>query len=115
MSIYHECKDWSERVVRTEISAILVRIYYIDASDKIYYKDYTKIYILLYFVLYSKLKGKIKVSLIRDCTYTEKLFGILINQLEMIIYTIFRLIWNQTDVRLVPNHPENAKYNPILI
>ena len=28
-----------------------------------------------------------------------------------IVFTIFRLIWNQTDVRLVPNQLENGKYN----
>ena len=30
-----------------------------------------------------------------------------------IVFTIFRLIWNQTDVRLFPNQSENGKYNLI--
>ena len=30
-----------------------------------------------------------------------------------IVFTIFRLIWNQTDVRLDLNQPENVKYNLI--
>ena len=30
-----------------------------------------------------------------------------------IVITIFRLIWNRTDVRLVPNQSENGKYNLI--
>ena len=28
---------------------------------------------------------------------------------NQIVFTIFRLIWNQTDVRLVPNQSENGK------
>ena len=31
------------------------------------------------------------------------------------VFTIIRLIWNQTDVRLVPNHLENGKYNLISV
>ena len=34
---------------------------------------------------------------------------------NQIVFTIFRLIWNLTDVRLVPNHSGNGKYNLILI
>ena len=34
---------------------------------------------------------------------------------NQIVFTIFRLIWNQTDVRLVPNQSENGKYNLILV
>ena len=30
------------------------------------------------------------------------------------VFTIFRLIWNQTDVRLVPNQSEYGEYNLIL-
>ena len=32
---------------------------------------------------------------------------------NQVIFTIFRLIWNQTDVRLDPNQSENGKYNLI--
>ena len=31
----------------------------------------------------------------------------------LILFTIYRLIWNQTNVRLVPNQPVNGKYNQI--
>ena len=34
---------------------------------------------------------------------------------NLMVFTIFRLIWNLTDVRLVPNHSGNGKYNLILI
>ena len=30
-------------------------------------------------------------------------------------FSILRLIWNQTDVRLVPNQSENGKYNLISV
>ena len=33
----------------------------------------------------------------------------------MIVFFIFSLIWNQTDVRLVPNQSENGKYNLISV
>ena len=33
--------------------------------------------------------------------------------LNHIVFTIFRLNWNQTDVRLIPNQLENGKYNLI--
>ena len=46
----------------------------------------------------------------------EKYFRNLIkSNRDQIAYTIFRLIWNQTDVRLVPNRSENGKYNLILV
>ena len=32
---------------------------------------------------------------------------------NQIVYTIFRLIWIQVDVRLDPNQSENGKYNLI--
>ena len=32
---------------------------------------------------------------------------------DQIVLTIYRLIWNQTDVRLVLNQSGNSKYNPI--
>ena len=32
---------------------------------------------------------------------------------NQIVFTIFRLIWNQTDVRLFPNQSENVIYNLI--
>ena len=47
-------------------------------------------------------------------THTGKSFRNLIkSNRNQILYTIFQLIWNQTDVRLVPNQSENGKYNLI--
>ena len=34
---------------------------------------------------------------------------------NQIVFTTFRLIWNQMDVRLVPNQSENDKYNLISV
>ena len=34
---------------------------------------------------------------------------------NQIVFTIFRLIWNQTDVRLVPNQPQIGEYNLISV
>ena len=50
-------------------------------------------------------------------SYTEKSFRNLIKfNRNQIVFTIFRLIWNQTDtVRLVPNQSENSKYNLISV
>ena len=42
--------------------------------------------------------------------YTQKSFRNLIkSNRNQIIFTIFGLIWNQTEVRLVPNQSENGK------
>ena len=46
--------------------------------------------------------------------HTEKSFRNLIKSTRnQNVINIFRLIWNQTDVRLVPNQSENGKYNLI--
>ena len=46
--------------------------------------------------------------------YTEIYFRNLIKSTRnQIIFTIFRLIWNQTDVRLDPNQSKDGKYNLI--
>ena len=37
----------------------------------------------------------------------------LISTRNQIVFIIFRLIWNQMDVRLVPNQSQNGKYNLI--
>ena len=43
--------------------------------------------------------------------HMEKYFWNLIkSNLNQIVFTIFRLIWNQTNVCLVPNQSENGKY-----
>ena len=34
---------------------------------------------------------------------------------NQIVFTIYRLIWNQTDVCLIPNQSENSKYNLISV
>ena len=48
--------------------------------------------------------------------HTEKTFRNCIeSNRNFIVFTIFRLIWNQTDVRLVLNRLENGRYNPILV
>jgi len=48
--------------------------------------------------------------------HTEKTFWNLVNSnLNHIVFTIFRLIWNQTDVHLDPNRSENGKYNLISV
>ena len=48
--------------------------------------------------------------------YTQRnLFEIVLNQSRnQILFTIFQLIWNQTDVRLDPSQSKNGKYNLIL-
>ena len=46
--------------------------------------------------------------------HTEKSFLNLIKSTRnQIVFTIFRLIWIQMDVRLDPNQSENGKYNLI--
>ena len=46
--------------------------------------------------------------------HTENFFRNLIKSTwNQIVFTIFRLIRNQTEVRLVPNQSENGKYNLI--
>ena len=48
--------------------------------------------------------------------HTEKSFRNLIESNQnQIAFTIFRLIWNQRDVRLVPNQFKNGKYNLISV
>ena len=48
--------------------------------------------------------------------HTEKTFRNIIGSNRIQIeFTIFRLIWNQTNVRLVSNQSENRKYNLISI
>ena len=55
--------------------------------------------------------GMFKLSL-----HTEKSFRNLIESTRnQIVFTIFLLIWNQTDVRLVPNQSENGKCNLISV
>jgi len=47
---------------------------------------------------------------------TENSFRNLIKSSRIqIVFTIFQLIWNQTDVRLVPNRSANGKYNRISV
>ena len=49
-----------------------------------------------------------------DKLHTEKSFRNLITSIRnQIVFSISRLIWNQPDVRLVPNQSENGKYNLI--
>ena len=47
---------------------------------------------------------------------SEKYFRNLVkSNWNQIVYTIFRLIWNQKDIRMVPNQSENGKYNLISV
>ena len=47
-------------------------------------------------------------------THTEKYFRNLIESTRnQIVFTIFRLVWIKTEVRLDPNQSENGKYNLI--
>ena len=51
-----------------------------------------------------------------SATHTEKTFWNLVNSnRNQIVFTIFRLIWNQKDVCLVLNHLKNGKYNLISV
>ena len=51
-----------------------------------------------------------------DYVHTEKYFRNLIkSQRNQIVFIIFWLISNQTDVRLDPNQSKNGKYNLILV
>ena len=52
--------------------------------------------------------------LIQISTHTEKSFRNLNkSNRNQIVFIMHRLIWNKTDVRLVPNQSENGKYNLI--
>ena len=54
----------------------------------------------------------LKESEIFFSLHTEKYFRNLIKSTRnQIVFTIFRLIWNPTDVRLVSNQSENGIYN----
>ena len=57
-----------------------------------------------------------KWNLFSVCVNTKKVFQnhIKSNQ-NQTVFTIFRLIFNQTDVRLVPNQSKNGKYYLILV
>ena len=63
----------------------------------------------------NNLYGKCRAP-VSNHQHTEKSFRNLIKPTRnQIVFTIFRLIWNQTDVRLVPNQWENGKYNLISV
>ena len=53
-------------------------------------------------------------ALIQAVVHTEKYFrNIIESNLNQIVFTISRLTWNQTDVRLVQNQSASGKYNLI--
>ena len=55
-------------------------------------------------------------SLVSSDVYTEKYFRNLIkSNRNQIVFTMQRLTWNETDVRLVPKQSENDKYNLISV
>ena len=48
--------------------------------------------------------------------HTEKSLRNLIKSTRyQIVFTIFRMIWNQTEVRFVPNQSVHGKYNQISV
>ena len=71
--------------------------------------SYTIVYVCRYAFIVEKLYENIdiykQISTFDSCE---------INQ-NKIVYTIFRLIWNQMILCLVPNQSENGKYNLIWI
>ena len=51
-----------------------------------------------------------------SCNHTQKSFRNLVkSNRSLILFTIFRFIWNQPDLRLVPNQSENSKCNLISV
>ena len=61
-------------------------------------------------------QGAIRIMNTHLCQHAEKsLRNLIKSNRSQIVYTIFRLIWNKTDIRLVPNQMENGKYNLILV
>ena len=56
------------------------------------------------------------VRMIHFLIHTEKYFRNLItSNRNQIVFTMHRLIWNKTNVSLLPNQSENGKYNLISI
>ena len=51
----------------------------------------------------------------KDFEFHYRQRNLLESNWNQIVFPIFRLIWNQTDVRLVQNQSENCKYNPISV
>ena len=50
------------------------------------------------------------------CLHADKSFRNLIKSTRnQIVYTIFQLLWNRTDFRLIPNQLENGIYNLISV
>ena len=63
-----------------------------------------------------RVKWLVLTSLVWDrneCGYTQQ--NLVKSNRNQIVFTFFRQIWNQTDVRLVPNQSENGKYNLISV
>ena len=55
-----------------------------------------------------------QIVFVKKTSQTEKSFRKLIkSNRNQIVFTLYLLIWNQTDVRLDPNQSENGKYNLI--
>ena len=86
----------------------------------------TKIQRQIFFIIFISNKGFIKrncrrflLLLYSQLEYkhtTEKSFRNLIKSTRnQIVFTISRLIWNRTDIRLVPNQSENGKYSLISV
>ena len=58
-------------------------------------------------------RKKNQFNKIQQCTPRNYLRNLIKSTRKQIVFTIFRLIWIQTDVRLDPNQSENGKYNLI--
>ena len=70
-------------------------------------------YSLLY-LWYLIIRRTVKAYIWLPWLNTEKSFRNLIkSNRHEIVFTMHRLIWNKTDIRLVPNQSENGKYNLI--
>ena len=54
-------------------------------------------------------------EILQSCCTQKSFRNLIKSNRNQIVFTIFRLIWNQTDVRLVPNQSANGKYNLISV
>ena len=85
-------------------------IIYIYSMHVYIYIRFIYIYILVYTYIF------LPEFVQREDLHTEKYFRNLIKStMNQIVFTIFRLIWIQTDVHLDPNQSEYGKYNLNLV
>ena len=113
------CKELSERYIHRTLFSILynqteIRLYLLfQISQKMVNTIWFPFGLISFWKCFSCVfKNTRETDL---CCYTRaKYFQNLIKpNVNQIVFAIFRLILNQTDVRLVPNQLENGKYNLI--